>query len=177
MAVDPLTQINHLGDFEVLRFYEHWARLLFNDLDLDVAGMTAQLRATEAATALAPALEVSGSARQQALDFADSVECARTTLEAFAVHLDFRDAMSQALDDYRDEAMVAEVILAVGMAASMIIVAATTHFEVRYSNGHLSAAIAKDISSPKLVSAVLDPLAKIAQKLGNASGGSAQSGK
>lgn len=159
-------RIQDLDDFRVMRFYEHFAQTLFDGLDVDTDELLAQVpEELRMSPELAPLVNLTGPGRRNALKFDDAALCARETLLTLAKHPGFEAALAQALDEYRDDAMVADIILAVGMAASMIIVAATTSIRCRYANGKFEFEFGKTVASPKMVTSIVSSLASPAHKV------------
>lgn len=171
MSEELVQRIRDLDDFRVMRFYEYFGQKLFEDLDLDMDKLLPQVPdELKTSSELAPLLSLSGPGRRNALTFEDGALCARETLMAFARHPGFDTALGQALDAYRDDAMVATVILAVGLAAAMIIVAATTSLKCRFSDGKFECEIGKEVASPEMVSDVVGHLTGLTQKVTAAAG-------
>jgi len=159
-------RIHQLDDFRVMRFYDHFAQTLFDALDVDADDLLAQVpEELQTAPELAPLVNLTGPGRRNALKFDDAALCARETLLALAKHPGFEAALAQALDEYRDDAMVADVILAVGLAASMIIVAATTSIRCKYANGKFECELGKAVASTKMVTSIVSSLSSPAQKV------------
>lgn len=169
MAEGLLKRIRDLDDFRVVRFYQHFAQRLFDEVDIDLDQILPHVpEELKTSSELTPLLNLAGPGRRNAMTFEAGALCARETLLALGRHPGFHDALNQALDEYTDDAMVADVILAVGLAASMIIVAATTRFRVRFSEGKLEGEFGKEVASQEMVSDIVGHLAAAAQKVGAA---------
>ncbi|HEX5006293.1 MAG TPA: hypothetical protein VFV70_04225 [Hyphomonadaceae bacterium] len=81
------------------------------------------------------------------LDVTASSELAKTFLFAIAADNDFSSIVETELAEFRDEKQFVVPILALGLAVSMIIIAATTRFE--YRGGGFT--ISKEVATPELV--------------------------
>jgi hypothetical protein len=75
-------------------------------------------------------LKMSGKERARPLPEGESARIARDILAVFAKDPAFAPSLAQALEEYRDDKLLAAEILATGTALSMVIVAATTTLEV-----------------------------------------------
>ena len=70
--------------------------------------------------------------------------------------------MKDALDGFVDDEMPAGIILALGFAATMIIVAATTSLRVTVKDGKIEGEVVKEVASTELVDGVVGSLTKAA---------------
>jgi hypothetical protein len=97
------------------------------------------------------------SAQDDASQLIGGTECSsisRDLLTAFAMDPNYRDVVIIALDTTPDDQLLSRPILALGVAATLIILAATT--EVRLDIGPLH--LHKQTASPKLLEAVANIL-------------------
>jgi hypothetical protein len=81
------------------------------------------------------------------LDVNASSELAKTFLFALAADEYFSSIVETELAAFRDEKQAVDPVIALGLAVSMIIIAATTRFE--YRRGGLT--ISKEVATPELV--------------------------
>ena len=113
--------------------------------------------------ALSRVLDLPADQARTSLSQADAVVVARSTLEAMACHPNFEGGLKDALDGFVDDEMPADIILAVGFAASMIIVAATTKLRIGFKDGKVEGEIVKDAATPEMLKEVMGPLATAAK--------------
>src|SRR3954453_17949670 len=141
-GLKPIQQIS-LGQAIVARLYKDSEAVEQAAQALDPA-----LRDDPAFTRLAAEAAGDPSAK---LDTELSGRVAETFLLAAARDPDLSPLLAAELDAFRDEKQFVETALAIGLAISMIIVAATTRIE--YSDGKLK--ILKTTASPELVKAAV----------------------
>ncbi len=78
-------------------------------------------------------------------------------LRGFAEDASFAPSLSQALEEYQDNTLMAGEILATGVALSMIIIAATTTFKGKVG----AIEVAKEVASPRLIESILKYFPKL----------------
>jgi hypothetical protein len=165
MSEQLVERVRSLDDFQCVRFFTHFSQKLFDDININKEQLLMQvpdeIRNTQE---LSPAFNISNKT-SEVLEVGDAVICARNTLEVLAQHPGFEEAIEQALDEYRDDDMFADVILALGLAASMIIVAATTKFSVKIEGGKITGEFGKEVASPSLVKSILGSLVRAASQI------------
>ncbi len=69
----------------------------------------------------------------------------------------FASALDEFLVSYRDDALVAEVILAVGLVASMLMMVASTAFKAKFGNIEIE----KHPLDAETIKAILGPFGKV----------------
>jgi hypothetical protein len=155
-------RIQTLDDFQVVRFFDRFSRQLIAganvSLDQIKSGIPDSARALEGFAQienLAPELA------ERCLDPSASAALARNILVALSGDAEFAPLIESALDRYRDDELVADVILAIGLVASMLLIIATTEFTAEGKNWKF----AKKRASPELVKAITEPCAKVISNL------------
>lgn len=135
MNSDLLRRLRQLDDYQVLRFLQHFGHELVAGMKVSGdevrAGVPAEIRGTPGFKTIA---DLPPNRKSRALKHREAVACARAILELYAQDAALAPALEKALDEYRDDALVADVILAAGFAVSMVIIAATTSFEAVFKN-------------------------------------------
>ena len=167
MSQQLIERIRELDDFRSTRFFIYFSQKLFDETDISQEALQAQIPdEIRNRQELSPVFNLTADAKSKTLGADDAVVCARGVLEALAQHPGFEKALEQALDEYRDDDMIADIIMAVGLAASMIIVAATSHFQVEWVKGEkLKIKGGKDVAPTDMVTGVVDSLCGIAGKV------------
>ena len=166
MSKQLLQRIRNMDDFHCVRFLTHVSTLLFDGLDTEQQQLLEQVPPEiRNMQALSPAFQLPSTAGTKMLDAQDAAVCARNILEALAQHPGFKDMIAQALEDYRDDDMFADVILALGLAASMIIVAATTKLKAKYEDGKITVHVTKEVAPTDMVKDVVGHLSTAAGKI------------
>jgi hypothetical protein len=151
-------RINAMDDFQVMRFFEHFGRELLGQIDAPLDQLLAGVPAALRKEAVFTHIEQLGEAdAERAMPAADAVLFVRGTLLQLADDRQFAPLLDAILADYRDDAMVVDIILAVGFAASMVLLVATTGIEIRIGN----VKIKKETASADMVRAILEPLSKV----------------
>jgi hypothetical protein len=158
-------RIQLLDDFQVVRFFEDFSRQL-------VAGATVSLdqiksgipEATRALEGFAQIENLTPDLAERSLEPSVSAAMARNILVHLANDTEFGALIERALDTYRDDELVAEVILAVGVVASMLLIAATIEFEgevagIKFKKGKADPEVVKAIIGPfvKALSTIIRP--------------------
>lgn len=166
MSNELVGRLNQLDDFRLLRFFQRFGQDVVNALNIDRDVLLRQVDSrTRSDPALAGAFTISEEKSRKPLSRADALVVARCTLEALARHPGFEDALESSLDDFEDEEMPADILLALGFAASMIILAATTRIRVAFKDGKIEGEIAKDAASPETLREVMGPLGTASAKI------------
>lgn len=173
MSQKLVERIKTMDDFRVVRFFVHFSQKLFDEVDISQEQLLSQvpeeIRNTKE---LLPAFDLSPDAKKTMFKSEDAVICSRSILEALAQHPGFEETLEKALDEYRDDDMFAGVILALGLAASMIIMAATTKLKFKKSEeGKVSLEIIKDDAPTDMVKNILSPLSNATGKIASYLGG------
>jgi hypothetical protein len=171
MSDDLSQRLLALNDYKLLRFFKHFSQTVLDALDMDREQLVAAASIQALPVAVAAVADVTQDQAKAALEPKIAVECARTLLLQLASQPGTRDALRASLDSYGDEEMFVGVILAVGLAASMIIVAATTRLKLTFKDGKVIGSITKDAASADVIKAAVGPLADIATKVVSAAKG------
>jgi hypothetical protein len=132
MSVLLAERIEGLSDYQAVRLLEQCSERVFDGLvtpgDELVLGVADQLRESPE---LGAALGLTPAQRDAPLSEAVSAEVARALLRRLAEDPDLAPLVEKSLDEYRDDELMVGAILATGVAASMVIVAATTQLEAK----------------------------------------------
>ena len=121
-----------LDDVQAVRFCRHFSGQLFKGLQVSLAEIKAGI--PEEIRGLPGFAEAEALTPEQAktpLPPAEAAAVARATLAHFADDPALAPALAHALDTYRDEELVGDVVLSAGVAISLILVAAATEFTVQ----------------------------------------------
>lgn len=163
MNEELVLRIRELDNFRLLRFFDKFGRDIVSSIDLDRESLINQMSSTARdLPEVSSVLDLSAEQAQKSLSTSDAVAVARNTLEAMASNPNFEDGLKDALDGYIDDEMPASVILALGFAASMIIVAATTRLRIKFEDGKVKGEIVKEVASTEMVTGVVESLTKAA---------------
>ncbi|HSF30836.1 MAG TPA: hypothetical protein VLK82_10250 [Candidatus Tectomicrobia bacterium] len=147
-----------LDDFQVVRFFEHFGEQLFDGIEVPLDRVKAGI--PEAVRSIVTFAQIESLPPDQAerlIAPAEAAALARNTLFYLAEDETLAALIEKSLDSHRDDEMVADVILAVGFVASMILIAATTEVEGTI----LGVKFKKSEASPTLVKAIVEPFAKV----------------
>lgn len=131
-----LEKMDALSDFRVLRFYEHISRKLLHAANTDAATIIAKMPSEMADTDEMKAVQgASGNSFDKPLDDKTAVAFARKSLTVLAVTPAGKAFLEDELDSYRDTDMVAESILAIGGAISLVMLVANSEISYDRQNG------------------------------------------
>ena len=158
MAEELLNRIEKLDNRIAIRVLEFFSARVFEGMETSpeelLEGIPEEYRSQ---VPFERALQMSSSERAQPLPERESAILARELLVGFAEDDAFAPSLSQALDEYQDNTLMAGEILATGVAISMIIIAATTTFK-----GKVGAFdVAKEVASPELIKSILKYFPKL----------------
>lgn len=158
-------RLQAMDDFQIVRFFEAFGQELIAGTGVSLDELTARIPAPTRAVAGVSQLEqLTPEQAETVLDPATSAAMARRILLALADDETFAPLLEQALATYRDEELVADVVLAVGMVASVLLMTAATEVEGKIAGVKFK----KRKVDPELVKAVVEPfanaLARIAGK-------------
>jgi hypothetical protein len=151
-------RLTAMDDFQVVRFFEAFAQQLmassrtsFEAVQEGVPGSTRTLSEWQAIESLTP----DQAGRLVAPKEAAAV--ARKILLHLADDPVYGPALSDFLTSYRDDALVAEVILAVGLVASVLMMVASTAFKAKFG----SVEIEKHTLDANTIKTILEPFGKV----------------
>jgi hypothetical protein len=151
-------KIQAMDDFQVVRFFEAFAQQLvvgtqtpFDAIKGSIPGSIKALAGWEGIEGLSP------ERAAQVMEPTAAVETTRTLLTHLAEDATFGPLMNDFLASYRDDELVADVILTVGLVATVLLMAAAIEFEgqiggVKFKKGKVD---------HKMISAVVEPFAKV----------------
>lgn len=151
-------RIEKMDDFQVVRFFEYFGQQVFE-------GSTASLEqikngipeSTRALPAFQRLENLTEEETERLLDLSQSAPVARGMLLALADDERFAPLIEAALDSYSDTEMVAEVVLAVGFAVSLVLMVATSAFKGTI----FGCEVTKTGATPEMIRAITEPLSNI----------------
>jgi hypothetical protein len=129
MTENLLQRIEELNDRKAIRVLEFFSARVFEGMQSTPEELLEGI--PEEFKGRAPferVLKMSSKERARPLPEAESAALTRELMYVFARDPVFAPSLAEALDEYRDEKLLAGEILAIGIAVSMIIVASTTTF-------------------------------------------------
>ena len=135
MSEELLKRIDALDDRKAIRVLEFYSARVFDGMETSPEKMLDSIpKEFQDRAPFGRVLAMSGKERARSLPEGESAELARALLCGFARDPAFAPSLAEALDEYRDEKLLAGAILATGIALSMIIVASTTTFKGKVGN-------------------------------------------
>lgn len=162
MNSNLLTGIQQLDDYQANRLLQSIGEELFHalqatgeQLQASVPDAVRVLPAYQAITGLTP------EAKEPALKREDAGEVARGILLVMAQDEALVPALEAVTDECRDDWLAADVILAAGSAASMILIAARTSFTATYKNVE----IGKETASAELVGRAAELVGRVSEAI------------
>lgn len=151
-------RIAAMDDFQVVRLLEAFTHQLMasssTPFETVAAGIPASTRALASWGALAG---LTPDQAETTLDPPAAAATARRVLSMVAEDGTFGPALEGFLSTYRDDALVAEVVLAVGLVASLLMMVASTSFKAKFG----SVEIEKHTVDAESIKAILEPFAKV----------------
>jgi len=123
-------RIESMDDFQVVRFFQYWSGSLcdgaITDFDAIVDGIPSEISDN---TEFAAMTNLTPEAAVATVRNADSVRLARAVLEPLAETPEVSPMIASALDTFHDDKLVVDVILAVGLVTSVLLIVSTIEFE------------------------------------------------
>ena len=158
-------RIQGLDNFQVVRFFRHFSRQLVGGATVSVNQIKNGIPdATRALEGFEQIENLTPDQAERSLEPSVSAAMARNILVHLADDAEFCPPIERALDTYRDDELVADVILAVGLVASVLLIAATIEFEgevagIKFKKGKADSEIVKAITEPfaKALSTIIKP--------------------
>jgi hypothetical protein len=115
-----------MNDVQIAAFFKHWATSLVDgaqtDLDVITSAVPAEVQQTPGFAAVTE-VDAEGEIRRGAADVA------RAVLLPMADDSELGPTIDAALETYDDSLMMVDVILALGLVASVLLIVATTEFD------------------------------------------------
>jgi hypothetical protein len=147
-------RIEKMDDFQVVRFFEYFGQEV-------IEGSTASLDQIKSgvpeATRTLPGFQrletLSEEEAERLLDLSQSATVARGMLLVLADDECFAPVIEAALASYSDSEMVAEVVLAVGFAVSLVLMAATSELK----GSVFGITLKKRAATPEMIKAITEP--------------------
>ena len=147
-----------MDDFQVVRFFEAFAQRLLTSSDTPFEAVQAGIPRSTRATSEWRALEaLTPDQAERLVPPKEAAATARRILTHLADDPTFAPALDEFLASYRDDALVAEVILAVGLVASVLMMVASTAFKAKFGNVEIE----KHTLDAETVKAILEPFGKL----------------
>lgn len=155
-------RIESMDDFQVVRFFEYFGEQVFEgstaSLEQIKAGVPESTRSLPAFQRLESLTE---EETERLLDLSQSAPVARGMLLALADDERFASLIEAALDSYSDTEMVAEVVLAVGFAVSLVLMAATSELKGKV----FGITLKKGAATPEMIRAITEPFSNMVSGL------------
>ena len=151
MSEKLIEQIKHMSDSEAVRFFRYFSDQLMDgapdELDDIVKGIPPDIRHSEPVSIL---LSMPPEKEEALLGPDKSAAVAKMVLTELAKDKSIAGAMQESMAGYSDDELVAVTILALGVAISMMIIAATTRFQAKIGNVE----IVKEAATPDQLSSI-----------------------
>jgi hypothetical protein len=124
-------QISAFDDFQVVRFFEYFGQELLSSAEVSQEQIKAGIPdAIRAITGFAVLESITPDQAKHTLDLETSAPLvARTILLNLADDETLAPLLQEAVDTYSDEELPADIVLALGVAVALVLIAATTEFE------------------------------------------------
>lgn len=159
-----LERIVSMDDFQVVRFFQYWSSNLcdgaITEYETIVDGIPAEIGGSAEFVAIR---NLSPEQSVAPLRPADSVRLARALLERLAQTPELAPSIQTALDFFDDDKLVVDVILALGLVASVLLIVSTVEFEgkigpVSFHKGKVDPETLKAVT--EFVAGILTPYVK-----------------
>lgn len=151
MSSEVIEKLNKLDDYQIVRFFDHFSQQVFNGLDVDMNTILDGIpESVKELNGFSELTHLSSEQKNKKMDVSNSAPVARTILLTLAEDEQFGILLQKAFDSFKDDEMVADIILAVGAAVSMILVAATTQLKGKI----FGMEVKKDKATPNMIKAV-----------------------
>lgn len=119
-------QLTMMSDVAIAKFFEHWGTELLDgavtDVDTIIAGVPADVRDTNGFN------DVTDLSADRSLDLTTSALVARAVLLPLANDPEVGPTIAAALETFDDDRLLIDVILALGLVASVLLIVSTTEF-------------------------------------------------
>lgn len=123
-------RVQAMDDFQVVRFFEAFSEQLLAGSNTPLEAIKSGIPAsTRTVTGWRQIEDLTPAQAEQILSPADAAATARHVLGHLADDATFGPILETFLASYRDDELVADVVLAIGLVASVLLVAASTEFE------------------------------------------------
>jgi CHAT domain len=157
---DVRAAIEALDNFEVVRFFSHFAKGVFDGIrEAGIAVLDEILAELKSEASMNSLMRLDQQKKQMVLEPEQAAYCSRTILLNLAEHPSFRQVLKESLDSYSDQEMVADLSLHLGFAASMVEVAATTTLDLSFEDGKLKVCLGEKVASAKMIKAPVEAMA------------------
>lgn len=125
----PLERLHAMDDFQIVRFFQHWANCLcegaITDIETIVAGIPDDIRDSE----FAEITDLSADQSVVPIHPGVAAPLVRAILEPLAQSPELTPSLEMALDSFDDDKLVVDVILALGLVASVLLIVSTIEFD------------------------------------------------
>jgi hypothetical protein len=150
-------RVRAMDEFQVVRCFEAFSQQLIagsrTPLDTMKKGVPASIRSL---TEWQRVENLTPKQAEQALEPTQAAETARNILMKLADDPTFSPLLDRFLTSYRDDELVADIIMAVGLVASMILMIASTEAEGEIAGVKFK----KHKVDPAMIKALFEPFAK-----------------
>lgn len=123
-------RLESMDDFQIVRFFQYWSGSLCDgavtEYEAIVDGVPPEISGSAVFTSISELTQEQAAA---SVHPADSVRLARAVLEPLASTPEVGPTIEAALDSFHDEKLVVDVILAVGLVTSVLLIVSTVEFE------------------------------------------------
>jgi len=127
-----LVRLHEMDDFQLVRFFQHWANNLcegaITDIETIVGGVPAELRET---TEFSKVTDLSPEQANVPIQVGEAALVARAILEPLALMPEVSPSLEAALGSFDDDKLVVDVIIALGLVASVLLIVSTIEFDGR----------------------------------------------
>ena len=153
MSEKAIEIVSNMSDVEVVRFLEHFGKQLFEGTTPDAImnGVSPELKDLAEFSELD---NLDGETRRNRLEPEDSVQIARITLQQVAQDDGLSEALVKSWEEYDPQELFVELILAVGLVASMMLLVSTTEIEIEFKG----VKIKKGKATAEQIKAIAEPL-------------------
>ncbi len=158
MMTNLKERIQALDDFQIVRFFEHFSHQLVAGANVTLDQIKKGIpESTRTFGGFSQIETLSPSQAEQPLEPSASIATSRNILVYLTDDDEFAPVIGRVLDTYRDDELVAGIVLAVGLVASVLLIAATTEFEGEIGNFKIK----KTKADPAVIRAITEPFADI----------------
>lgn len=158
---DAVARLQSMDDFQIVRFFQFFAQSLCDGAqagsDALLAAVPAEIRSRPDFAAV---VQVDEQQAETLLNPAEAARAARAVLLPLARDHATAPIVSRALADFRDEKLAVDVVIAFGLVASVLLIAATIEFEGKIGSWTFK----KGKVEPETLKAITEPLTSLLKK-------------
>jgi hypothetical protein len=154
-------RLQSMDDFQIVRFFQFFANSLCDSADMDSAALLARVpKEVRSAPDFAGVVQLDDTQAERTLNPAEAAQAARAVLVPLARDAATAPIVEKALTDFRDEKLAVDVVVAFGLVASVLLIAATVEFEGKIG----SWTFRKGKVDPDTLKAIAEPLVSLLKK-------------